>query len=429
VNDYWGSYEATERKRIYRWLETVRASLEDEPRQKGRAGRRQAPAFRGAVREALVHRPQWPRPHAALAVDFHFHATEPQPPSLWRLPKNYLDLLGATSAPANDPGAVLYRDDAQVKLLYASLATSRTPASAGSIYLEARTRTSAINDMELAGELLDDGSDLEDNTTWAEADPNQDVDEPARLLPADLEAWLHAEGKSRYQAMQFGANDRLLRSVFFRNARWLLTGVHADANRLARLGRTEPSAVEEIMRMIREASTADRDLLSLAIHIDLPPLPTQAGEGVAFDQRVRTALQKFVQDRPDLQPLLVPLRVTVLVTPPKRAGAKDLDNILIEVLATLEVELKPHAEPWLLLPEVAVEGAEPDPELADRKARYRSYTGSHTWAYQVLELHRRPTDPDSGSLVVMPGLGWNRKSIWAEAEHFVEARLQKILDK
>jgi hypothetical protein len=167
----------------------------------------------------------------------------------------------------------------------------------------------------------------------------------------------------------------------------------------------------------------------LAIHIDLPPLPTQAGEGVAFDQRVRTALQKFVQDRPDLQPLLVPLRVTVLVTPPKRAGAKDLDNILIEVLATLEVELKPHAEPWLLLPEVAVEGAEPDPELADRKARYRSYTGSHTWAYQVLELHRRPTDPDSGSLVVMPGLGWNRKSIWAEAEHFVEARLQKILDK
>lgn len=416
-----------ERKRVQRWLETVRVIMEDEPRQKGRAGRRQAPLFRAAVREALVHRPQWPRPRAALAVDLHFHATVAQAPSLWRLPKNYLDLLGATSALANDPGAVLYRDDAQVKLLYASLAATRTPGSPGSIYLEARTRSSAMNDMELAGELLDDGSDLEENTSWTEVDPDQDVEEPGQLLPADLEAWLHADGKSRYQAMHFGANDRLLRSVFFRNARWLLTGVNADVDRLNRLGRAAPSAVEEIIRTIREASTVDRDLLSLAIRIELPPLPIQAGEGVAFDQRVRAALQKFVQDRPDLQPLLVPLRVTVLVTPPKRTGGKDLDNILIEVLTTLEAELKPHAEPWLQLPKVAVEGAEPDPELAERKARYRSYTGSHTWAYQVIELHRGPTDPDSGSLVVLPGLGWNRKSIWAEAEDFVEKRLRDIL--
>jgi hypothetical protein len=61
VDDYWRSPQALERKRIYRWLETVRAALDDEPRQKGRAGKRQARPFRAAVREALVHRPQWPR--------------------------------------------------------------------------------------------------------------------------------------------------------------------------------------------------------------------------------------------------------------------------------------------------------------------------------------------------------------------------------
>lgn len=110
-----------ERKRFDRWLATVRVILDEEPRQKGRAGSRQAQPFRNAAREAIRQRPQWPHPKAALAIDFNFHATIEQPPALWRLPKHYLDLLGETSAPADDPGPVLFKDDAQVKLLYATL--------------------------------------------------------------------------------------------------------------------------------------------------------------------------------------------------------------------------------------------------------------------------------------------------------------------
>lgn len=428
-DDYWGSPAAMERKRMRRWLETVRAILDDEPRQKGRAGRRQALAFRAAVREALVHRPQWPRTRAAIAVDFHFHRSGSQPPALWRLPKHYLDLLGATSAPAADPGPVLYQDDAQVKLLYASLTTARTPGRRGSIHLEARTRASAINDMELAGELLDHDDDLADNTSWAEADPGDDFLDDSEHLPADLAEWLQVHDKSRYQAMLFSMNDRLLRSVLFRNARWLLTGVDADFNWLRRLGPTGRSTIEKVINAFVETSAKDRELLSSAVRIELPPLPMQAGDGTRFDVGARAALRKFVEDRPDLQPLLVPLRVTVLVVPPARPGTKDLDNVLIKVLTALEEQLKPHAEPWLLLPDVAADGSEPDPDLAERKARYRSFTSSHTWAYQVLELHRGPDDPEQGSLVVVPGLGWNRKSIWAEAEDFVEERLRKLVDE
>jgi hypothetical protein len=441
VDDYWRSPQALERKRIYRWLETVRAALDDEPRQKGRAGKRQARPFRAAVREALVHRPQWPRPRAALAVDFHFHATDRQPPALWRLPKNYLDLLGETSASAGDLGPLLYRDDAQVKLLYASLTTARTPDSRGSIYLKARTRASAVNDLELAAELLDHEDDLEDNTSWAEADPWDDLEheDESQYLPADLAEWLQVHDKFRYQAMLFGSNDRLLRSVFFRNARWLLTGANADVERLHWLGLAGHPVAEEVINRIAETNAHDQKLLWSTIGIELPPLPLQRGDGAQFDEGVRQAFRNFVEERPDLQPLLVPLRVTVLVVPPLRpkrksrkgrnSDVKDLDNILIKVLTALEEQLKPNAEPWLLLPDVSVEGSEPDPDLAERKARYRSYTGSHTWAYQVLELHREPGDPDQGSLVVVPGLGWNRKSIWAEAEDFVERRLQKLMDE
>jgi hypothetical protein len=54
---------------------------------------------------------------------------------------------------------------------------------------------------------------------------------------------------------------------------------------------------------------------------------------------VREAFRAFVNARPDLQQLVVPLRITVLVPPADRTGrAKDLDNILVSVLTALEAE-------------------------------------------------------------------------------------------
>src|SRR4051794_26901089 len=76
-------------------------------------GKRQR-LFRAAVRQAISATTvpgAWPKPRAPLALDFNFVNTEHQPPPLWTLPKNYLDLLGATLAPAGDPGPVLFADD------------------------------------------------------------------------------------------------------------------------------------------------------------------------------------------------------------------------------------------------------------------------------------------------------------------------------
>jgi Holliday junction resolvase RusA-like endonuclease len=74
--------------------------------------------------------------------------------------------------------------------------------------------------------------------------------------------------------------------------------------------------------------------------VELPPLPLQKGGGAVFESAVREAFRAFVNARPDLQPLVVPLRITVLVVPPAdRTGrAKDLDNILVSVLTALEAE-------------------------------------------------------------------------------------------
>jgi hypothetical protein len=107
----------------------------------------------------------------------------------------------------------------------------------------------------------------------------------------------------------------------------------------------------------------------------------------------------------------VPFRVTLLVVPPKRhrANAKDLDNLLIKVLTIMDDELRPDAE----------------------TAAFLGWRRSEPllWAYQVLELHRGPADPDQGTLLLIPGLGWNDDSVWTEAEDLVERRLKKLVDE
>ncbi len=428
VQGYWASAEAIERQRFDRWLRTVRVTVDQEPRQKGRAGRREAQPFRAAVREAITLKRDWPKPRAALALDFAFQATARQPPSLWRLPKHYLDLLGASSAPTADPGPVLYGDDQQVKLLFATLYRRDNPGESGRIHLEARTRASAITDMQLAGELIEHHEDLEDDTRWAEADPEDDMDQhnENRHLPEDLAERLRFHDKARCQAMLLGSNDRLVRDVFFHAAGWLLTGVDSNARRLERLGPIRSVAVEDLLNNIVELNGQQRDLLWSTIRVELPPLPLETGDGVTFALAIRRAFRGFIQQRPDLQPLIVPLRVTVLVVPPKRRAAdiKDLDNILINVLAIMEEEVKPHPEPWHLAPPAVWPDRDTDDvSRSEDRDRSRGLDISGTWTYQVLELHRQPADTDQGALVLVPGLGWNRMSIWSEAERFVEQRL------
>jgi hypothetical protein len=58
-----------------------------------------------------------------VALDLHFHAAQRNPPSIHRAVKHTLDLLGPALPGTERPRrrSVLYRDDRQIKFLYADL--------------------------------------------------------------------------------------------------------------------------------------------------------------------------------------------------------------------------------------------------------------------------------------------------------------------
>lgn len=93
-----------------RHLSRILAIVDKEPLKKDSMRPDDAARFQGKVREAIrvLKRSTLTGP---VALELHFSTSRRNPPALYALAKNYLDLLGRRGQP------LLYRDDSQVKYL------------------------------------------------------------------------------------------------------------------------------------------------------------------------------------------------------------------------------------------------------------------------------------------------------------------------
>jgi hypothetical protein len=380
-----------------------------------------------------------------LAVDLAFDTSERQPPQLWHLPKNYLDLLGSTGAPPSDPGALLYRDDRQVKLLFASVhhGWERAGRRAPSILISARTRTDALYVMDLASRLAERRGSP--RLGWQD-DPFADDLDTSRedLRTADV-LWRRGDVESRHvaevmrhhvrrrgQEALLSGNDDWLTTAVVGNARRLLIGVDprdVEAVKAARVLGLEGGITPEVQ------ATFARRMLTGLNGIALPPLPTARGQGASFKTEVDRICAEYVADRPGLFPLVVPLRVTVLVVPPDRdrRSAADLDNVLIRVLGAVDAHMKPPISPWLLgplpPPGLVIAGRDARDWKTEGLERAKSLGSTSVWAYQILELARLPTDPPGGQVMLVLGNGMNHDSLWGQAANYVREQFERDEDE
>lgn len=426
-------------------MRTARVLVEQEPRQKGPAAKREAVDFRAAVRAQLAGVPGWPRPRADLAVDLTFTTTSRQPPGLAKLPKNYLDLLGATNAPNGDPGAILYNDDGAIGMLFASAHNIWIPGSSlrsPSIYVVGRTRSDALADMALVHDiLLDDGPPVRTAQLLGPDDDlfDRDNDDTIAWLRSladkqslNTAALLEHHDRQQQQWQLLARNDSWLTEILLGSGHLLLTGDDPEDRRLRRAyeltndGASTATGIASILELRENVEYRDQLLNSLGA-VTLPPLPRSAGDGIDFKRELETILADYVTRRPGLFPLTEPLRITALVIPPDRNAhsTKDLDNIVIDVLGSVDRHFKPPADPTVLRPpDTALDRAT---ALGRRVAalrdqsrdRMRSIGETAIWSYQVVELARHADDPPEGMLYLVLGHGMNMRSIWDEASNYL----------
>lgn len=425
IGGYWNSTDGRRHARSGRRFRTALALVEQEPRQKGRQGTREASAFREAAQKDLTRsgRRGWPR--AALALDLRFTTTRRQPPDIDRLAKHYLDLLQVQAGPGREPWG-LYTDDRNIKMLFVGGSHEwdlDLPIRGPSIYIRCRTRADAIAELEAADELEtlapDDDQyernrpDLTDVDSMLGSAEDFEVsdDSVLRAVAADI----RFDARRALQEDFLASGDELLHRLFRGHARELIGGAPPAWRR--RIERIAPGAVGGWDRVM----TGLLDIAQLFM-VPLPAPPGAPGQRSEFSALLEDACTRFLARHPFLTPLLVPLRVTVLVVPPV---PKDLDNLALDVLPVIEKHFRPPRDPWLLrpprpnLPEDVADTAH-DEWRRRGLSRVRSIGEHGVWAYQVIELRRRPEHPPHGWMAVMLGHGEHQESLWEAAERDVD---------
>jgi hypothetical protein len=386
-----------------------------EPTGKGPAGKRSAPEFQRQVMDQMERYHRYPM-RGPVALDLHFRAAQRNPPGIHRAVKHTLDLLGPALPGTERPRrrSLLYRDDRQVKFLYADLDQewSRKDSdgtSTGGLFMVARRASDVAADLCMAARLNRDG--------W---DDDDDEESPFRLpaMPAKPEpGWPLDPGSTRTPTEQYLADAfrfyqvmDVQEAILARTDATLIWALSSYLDALSGGDRPELASIFE------ESRAATRDLLlSNPLTLPLPGLPRETGQSVDFVRMVRASLEEFRVRWPVFRPFLVPVTLTFLVMPPEQG--KDLDNIPLIVLPIAHEVLRPHISPHLLFP---TNGEERLSWRDDALARLKSVNARSVRAYQVIELPRSPQDPPEGTLHLALGLHthwswWHRASTYLRA--------------
>lgn len=402
-----------------RELRALRMHVDVEPASKGAAGKRSAPEFQRQVMDQMERWGRYPMT-GPVALDLHFRAVRRNPPGIHRAAKYTLDILGVAlpGCERSRRRSVLYRDDRQVKFLYADLDQSwpreiSENGRTGSVSIVARRASDVIGDLCMAGRLDHERPGEDDDSPFLSPD-----------FPDDPEPdWLTEPGSVLTPLEQY-----LARAIRFRGVTKLQEAILAgtDASLISALGmylegqaRADPPG--QLAAIFEEPRAAGRKLLlSDPLTLPLPALPRAAGESEDFARLIRARLEEFRTGWPLFRSLLVPVTLTFLVVPPEQG--KDLDNIALTALPIAHEVLRPHIAPHLLGP--SYRHGEPEPWRVEALARLRSVNARSVQAYQVIELPRSPQDPSEGMLRLALGrhthLSW-----WARAATYLGKAIEQ----
>jgi hypothetical protein len=402
-----------------RELRTLRMHVDVEPASKGAAGKRSAPEFQRQVMDQMERYGRYPMT-GPVALDLHFQGARRNPPGIHRAAKYTLDILGAALPGCERPRrrSVLYRDDRQVKFLYADLDQSWPRNSGengrtGSVSIVARRARDVIDDLCMAGRLDHERHGEDDDSPFLSPDfpddPEPDwLTEPDSVLtPLEqylAEAFRFHDVTELQEAILAGTDASLISAV----------GMYLEGQ-----ARADPPG--QLAAIFEESRAAGRKLLlSDPFTLPLPALPRAAGESEDFARLIRARLEEFRSGWPLFRSLLVPVTLTFLVVPPEQG--KDLDNIALTALPIAHEVLRPHIAPHLLAP--SHRDREPDPWREETLARLRSVNARSVRAYQVIELPRSPQDPPEGTLRLALGRH-SYRSWWARAATYLGKAIEQ----
>lgn len=274
-------------------------------------------------------------------LQLEFTIASKTPPAIYKLPKNYLDLLEVPHVNAGiGRHRLLYKNDRQVKALivrYRLRGANKQPH----IWVQAEPWRDFQADVDLLQKIHH--NDFEDNDDSWHAGRSDDFILPfrddkgddqyglERLVEFEREkaSFMRAFGRDAYEAQQAMMRLSMQRNELRRADRFICSGVLSAFQSTARTR----GGVEDIF--LTQLAAATRNMsLGTPFVLDLHHAPHRKGDSEQFDLTLRKALNEYKVKRPYLFPLTAQLCVTLLIVPPV-GGGKDLDNLARLVIPAL----------------------------------------------------------------------------------------------
>jgi Holliday junction resolvase RusA-like endonuclease len=310
------TFEAGRRKNLFQFW------YDGSPKSKKAMKTRDDDAFRDQLRKEFKRKPY----RAQLAVSIECFTSHPTPPSIEKIPKNYLDLMNK----------IVFKDDNQIDYLgiryhLASNGMERLRFTIGPMGLM-RRELNIVSD-------LSSHDDLED----AEEDPDRIWDDFVRAYrahqagkgsPQEQSLLLHLN-LAKYQSQQ----QFLKRSTIqLEDARYF----YSTPPGKPRAGRGAFLQTSKEMLYQGQKSIAMGRLRSWLAQSHFK-IPQKNGEGEIFEKDVRAKFQDWKRKYPFLDGLVTPIGIEVYYRGPYRNKGflGDLDNVMMRLAPVVHDELKP----------------------------------------------------------------------------------------
>jgi hypothetical protein len=339
-----------------------------------------------------------------VAVQLDFAVTQNDPPAIYTLAKNYLDVLQKVE-PSEAIGRrmLLLKDDRQVQFLVCNYQLRPRNAEPG-VQIRVASMANLVADLELYERVRRGGFvNIQDDYAIAaripaREDPEEREGDRGQALK-ELRKWMRSEpqivaqwGQKTFDAwrrmLEREAQGQLLRT-------WLLLPSHLQ---MLLSGRAESRSKSEAKLCYASMIQPLRNLLLRSpLSFALAPPPTKEGEVTAFKQSVQKALTKL-KNQPLLHPLLTLVGITILYVPPRQGQELDLDNLARRVVPFFHDALKPPSD---LVHTLAIDDmldGTSKKYFMSKRAELSRLPKVHIAGYQVLRVPRTANDPIEGDV-------------------------------
>ena len=391
----------------------------DQPPQGKNIKPADAAAFQRALLRTLERRAQAAY-RGPVFLRLEFFNQSKTPPSIQKLPKNYLDLLETPLKGSGIPRAhLLYRNDRQVKGLVVRYHLT-SPLGGPRVRVEAEPFRDFLADLALVRRVeADDFRDEDGFRAWGYdpgefrdklfADPDEGSDDDAldrlRELGREEAWWVRSVGRDAFEAHEALLRAEVQRGHLRRTDLFTCRG-------LLWLYRDTPPGRGALNRVLRIPRGW---MLAPPFTLDLHHAPRREGDTDAFKTAVRSALEGYKRANRFLFPLSALLNVTILMVPPE-GGGKDLDNLARLILPAVHEVLEPPSD---LLRTLGPLDADDETVREELRALPKGPRHSIT-EYRAFEIPRHPDDPRGGFVRLAVGDGFMPVDFRGEIDSFLD---------